>query len=194
MPTHSQLLNSLRPPGSGGVGGTNFVSTLDPRTRDRSLLFLKDMGRELHEDMERMKEVMIDLEAVLQGLTFVDICASLLLCKSKYRRMPPELLAWVLRLSCRLQIRSRPPPVKNGRARKERRGERERALAVRRERGGEQTRTHMHKRTPFILPSPRARIRKYAHICIHDYARARANTPSYCTLRCIPSHPIHQTT
>jgi len=51
---------------------------VDPRAQDRSVGFLQDMGRELHDEIEHMKSVMLDLEAVLTG---VYVCVCVYVCE-----------------------------------------------------------------------------------------------------------------
>jgi uncharacterized protein YukE len=72
------------------TGGTNALSGLDTHAQHHSLVFLQETGKEMHEDMERMKEVMTDLELVLVGSI------------NRPSQYPPELIEQVLWQSERL--------------------------------------------------------------------------------------------
>ena len=61
---NGQLLKFCRP--TPGGGGTSGLSHRD--AHDRSLQTVSEMGQELQEDMEHMQHVMMDLEAVLNGM------------------------------------------------------------------------------------------------------------------------------
>ena len=81
-----QMLSSVRSTvRSADAGSSAMVSGADAaHSHDRSLGFLQDLGRELHEEIQHLKDVMLDLEGVLAGSV------------QRPSQYPPELIEQVL--------------------------------------------------------------------------------------------------